>query len=338
MTLVDIKCSKVESLGKSVSVGDPKGIDEVIESIRHQINEISSKYTVTKTRDLGTICSEYIHNMDKIITHGAPDTIRTGYDYEHYLRGFRPGDYIILAGRPKMGKSAFANALIVKALAQGKRVMLVNNEMDENSCISRLISNIGGVSCAALQEPEKMTEQQISSVMNASDVLRSYKLNLYCMRFKTPQEILTEAARLNEIGQPIDWLVIDYLQLLQASDKERRKSRYDEVSYISWELKMAANDLKIPVLALSQLNRQLEQRSNKRPIPADLRESGSLEQDATAVMFIYRDEVYNPDSDDVGIAEINVSINSNGKSGVSLLAMDFDRMDIHNIDRYSENK
>jgi replicative DNA helicase len=237
-----------------------------------------------------------------------------------------------------MGKSAFANALIVKALAQGKRVMLVNNEMDENSCISRLISNIGGVSCAALQEPEKMTEQQISSVMNASDVLRSYKLNLYCMRFKTPQEILTEAARLNEIGQPIDWLVIDYLQLLQASDKERRKSRYDEVSYISWELKMAANDLKIPVLALSQLNRQLEQRSNKRPIPADLRESGSLEQDATAVMFIYRDEVYNPDSDDVGIAEINVSINSNGKSGVSLLAMDFDRMDIHNIDRYSENK
>lgn len=337
LTLVDIKCSKVERLGKSVSVGDPKGIDEVIESIRHQINEISSRYTVRKTRDLGTICNEYLANMDNIIQNGTPDTIRTGFDYEHYIKGFRPGDYIILAGRPKMGKSAVANALIVKALQQGKRVMVVNNEMDETSCVNRLISNIGGVNCEALQEPDKMTDQQVADAMQAAEVLQSYKLNLYCMRFKTAQEILTESKRLAEIGQPIDWLVIDYLQLLQASDKERRKSRYDEVSYISWELKMLANDMKVPVLALSQLNRQLEQRTNKRPIPADLKDSGSLEQDATAVMFIYRDEIYDPNSDDIGIAELNVSINRNGKAGVSYIALDFDYMDIHNIDRSFEN-
>jgi replicative DNA helicase len=167
-------------------------------------------------------------------------------------------------------------------------------------------------------------------VTQAADVLRQMKLNLYCLTMRTPRDIDTEARRLRDAGTPVDIIVVDYLQLLQASDPGRRKYIYDNVSTVSWELKMIANDMKVPLLVLSQLNRQLEQRTNKRPIPADLRDSGSLEQDATAVMFLYRDEAYNPDSADVGIGEINVSLNRNGKTGVSKFVLDFDHMSIFN--------
>jgi len=332
LSLMDIKTAKAEQLGRSIDTSDPKEIDRVLADIRSQVNEIASKYEMQKRRDFPEVMQDYLKQLDKIVTHGSPDTIRTGFDWERYIKGFRPGDYIILAARPKMGKSAVANAIAVRALKQGKRVMYVNNEMDEISVTNRLIANVGKINCELLQEPEHMSENTLAGVMQAAEVLQAMPLNLYCMKFRTPREIETEAKRLKEIGQDIDLLIVDYLQLLSASDENRRKSRYDEVSYLSWEMKMLANDLKIPVLVLSQLSRKLEDRTNKRPIPADLRDSGSLEQDATAVMFLYRDEVYNPESDDVGIGEINVSINRNGKSGITRYGMDFDHMDIHNLD------
>jgi replicative DNA helicase len=328
-SMSQIRAARLITLAKRTQAADPTRPDVTIDMIKGELAAIEN-IRIDPARDIGVLCDEYFGQMNEIATNGQPSRIMTGFGWEEYVTGFRPGDYILLAARPKMGKSAVANAVVARALEQGKRVMLVNNEMDETSVLNRLVANIGGVKCSTLQSPERMSDEQMERVTQATDVLRQMKLNLYCLTMRTPRDIDTEARRLRDAGTPVDIIVIDYLQLLQASDPGRRKYIYDNVTTVSWELKMLANDMKVPLLVLSQLNRQLEQRTNKRPIPADLRDSGSLEQDATAVMFLYRDEAYNPDTADVGICEINVSLNRNGKTGVTKFVIDFDHMNILN--------
>jgi len=246
----------------------------------------------------------------------------------------RAGDYVILAGRPKMGKSAFANTIIAKAIQDGKRAMVVNQEMDETAVVNRLMANLYNIEIGLLSEPETMSEYQAKQVMECVECFRNLPLELYCFDLKTPLEIETEAKRLSDAGRPVDFIVLDYLQLFRTGEKH--KSLYEEISNLSWQIKMLAANLRVPVLALSQVNRKCEERPNKRPLPADLRESGSLEQDATAVMFIYRDEAYHENTQEPGIAEINVAINRNGKTGMDKYFVDFDHMRISNLELRSE--
>ena len=330
LALKDIKLRMLNSIRPDLR--DPNDVNDMADLIRKQIHDITTKYELKKIKGMDELCMEYLARLDDIVTNGDHDTIRTYFGFEEYTKGFHPGDYVLLAARPKMGKSAVANAIIISLLKQGKRVMYINNEMSETSVLNRMVANISRVDHDLIQEPEKMPEHQLGEVIAATDKLRQMKLNIYCMRFKTMAEVSNEMIRLREIGQAVDMVVIDYLQLFQASDANRRKYRYDEISCISWEIKMLANDMKVPVLALSQLNRELEKRPDKRPMPSDLRDSGSLEQDATSVIFLYRDEAYNPNSQLVGIGEMNVSINRNGKAGRSFVAMDFDHMAIGNLD------
>jgi len=332
LSLLEIKVNKLKEKGKQITDSNlsTKEIDAILQDAKTDISHIIDKFQMMQKRDIAAITDEYVSAMDAAISNDEAGIIRTGLYYESKIRGFRPGDYIILAGRPKMGKSAVANSIIVSALQSGKRVMVVNNEMDELQVINRLISRLYDIPFELLQNPKEMGESQISHLMSVSDEFRKLKLNLYCFQFKTPSEIETEAKRLSDAGTPIDFLVIDYIQLFKPNEK--KQSRYDEITSLSWEIKMLAADLRIPVLALAQVNRKCEERPNKRPLPADLRESGSLEQDATAVMFIYRDEVYHENTSEPGIAEINVAINRNGKTGVDKYYIDFDHMRIANLE------
>ena len=336
LALAEIKLNKLKVLGSGLADNEqsPKQVDDLLLTCKSEINLIESKYNLKQERGLTAITSDYVSCMDKQMSGGYADRIKTGLYYEKYITGFRPGDFVILAGRPKMGKSALANSIIAKVLQTGKRVMLINNEMDETSVINRLVANLYGIDIAMLSEPERMTEYQATQVLDVMECFRNLPLELYCFDMKTPLEIETEAKRLADSGRKVDFIVADYLQLFRTGEKH--KSLYEEVSSLSWQFKMLAANLKVPVLALSQVNRKCEERPNKRPLPADLRESGSLEQDATAVMFIYRDEVYNENTQEPGIAEINVAINRNGKTGMDKYFVDFDHMRISNLELRSE--
>jgi len=332
LTLIDIKADKTSMLVRKNAAIKPQMVDAQIAEIKKEINEISEQYQLIKRRSIMDSCTDFLANLDDLKINKNKNRILVGLDFERFTRGFHPSDYIILAARPKMGKSAVANAIVVRALRQGKRVMLVNNEMDEMLVMNRLIANLAEVKIDKIQEPENLTDEEMEIVSKAADKLSNLPLNLYCLKFKNASDIKAEALRLKDEGTPVDLIVIDYLQLLFPTDMPKTASKYEQVSTLSWEIKMLANDLKTPVLAISQLNRALEQRSDKRPVPADLRDSGALEQDATAVMFLYRDECYNKDTDDVGIGELNVAINRNGKSGMVKMFMDFDFMDVKNLD------
>lgn len=336
LALLEIKIKKIKTLGDVISESqyDPKAIDEALSDIKCQINEMIDKYKLEPIRNMASITEEYLNQIDKEITTGDSLAVRTGLYYESKIRGFRPGDYILLAGRPKMGKSAVANTIVCRALRNGKRVMLINKEMDERQVLSRLYSCMYHLPHELLHEPAKMTEQQLHELMDCAEQFKQYPLNLYCLSMKTPADIEAEANRLIGLGTPADLLVIDYLGLLKPNDK--KSTQYESMSELSWEIKCLAADLRIPVLALHQVNRKCEERPNKRPLPVDLRDSGSLEQDCTAAMFIYRDEVYNENTQEPGVLEINVAINRNGKIGSDKYAVNFDNMEIANLSNFGE--
>lgn len=337
LALAEVKLYKLKVIGSQINDSEynPNQIDTCLTEIKADIAIIIDKYKMTPHRDIDVISSEYLSAIDRAASGEVINKISTGLYYEKYIKGFRKGDFIILAGRPKMGKSAVANTIVAKALLSGKRVMYINNEMDEQQVINRLIANIYDFEMDDLQEPERMSEYCLSQLMDATEHFRKLPLDLYCFTMKMPQDIEMEALRLKDAGSPVDFIVIDYLQLFR-SNKHAPDMRVDTAN-LSWEIKMLAADLGVPVLALAQVNRKCEDRPNKRPVASDLKESGALEQDATAVMFIYRDEVYHDKTNDINIAEINVAINRNGRIGMDKYYVDFDHMKIGNLDTRSND-
>ena len=337
LCLGEIKKAKLKELGAEYAGKDTpvNMIDDDIMEIKNKVNAIESGYKLNPDRNLESITDDYMSSIDAQASGNAVNKLKTGLYFESHISGFRSGDYIILAGRPKMGKSAIANTITALLINHGKRVMLVNNEMDEEQVQHRLYANLYGFSCKSLFNPEQLSQYQMQQLMECSDHFRKLPLNMYCFAFKTINQIETEAKRLETIGEKPDIIIIDYLQLFTTGDK--KQSKYEEVSALSWQVKMLAATLKCPVLALSQVNRKCEDRPNKRPQASDLRESGSLEQDATAVMLIYRDEFYNQETAEPGIIEINVAVNRNGDTGTDKYYVDFDHMKIGNLDTRSNN-
>jgi len=335
LALWEVKIMKLKEVGSKLNTtNDPKTVDDSLGEILVNINSIIQKYRLAQHETLDSITDEYLQYIDDAITNQKQNIIKTGYYYESKVNGFRPGDYIILAGRPKMGKSAVANAIVARALKAGKRVMLINNEMDKVQVENRLYACLYDLMMDSLQNPSSMTDYQIKQLMGCTEEFRKLPLHLYCFRFKNPAQIETEARRLSALGTPIDLLVIDHLGLFMPNQKTT--GTYEKVSVLSWEVKMLAADLNVPVLALAQLSRKCEDRPNKRPTASDLRDSGSLEQDASAVMLIYRDEYYNPNTTEKGVCEINVAVNRNGKTGVDKYRIDLDRMSLYDLDTRSE--
>ena len=335
LSLAEIKINKAKIVGSALSdLPNPININTMLIESKRMIEDIMNQYTMDSGRSLEDIINEYIDGIDQKISGNDKDTITTGLSFEKHINGFHPGDFIILAGRPKMGKSAIANTIAVNALKRGKRVMLVNNEMDEQSIVNRLIANLYNIDINILQNPKRMDKDNLKYLIRSVDDFRqNYPLELYSMNIKTPGQLFIEFNKLADRDRRPDFIIMDYLQLFRVEGKFN--SRYDMVSELSWQVKMLASDLKVPILALSQVNRKCEERKDKRPVPSDLRESGNLEQDATAVMFVYRDEEYNDNTKEPGIAEINVAINRNGTKGTQKYYMDFPHMRLSNLDHRS---
>lgn len=263
------------------------------------------------------ISSEVLHSIDQIASTKQPVVgVSSGFnDLDRMTGGFRPGQFIILAARPAMGKTSLAlNIASHCAVNLNKKVAIFTMEMAADEVIMRMFSSASEVNMDSMMKGYGMNEEKLIRIMQASEVLSSKQIFIDESGTNTPLDIRAKTRRLAaEIGG-LDLIMIDYLQLMTLPrDKD---SRQQEISEISRAMKILAKDMKVPVLALSQLNRAAETREDKRPKLADLRESGAIEQDADLVMFIYRDEYYHPDSTEKpGIAEIIISKNRHGSTG-----------------------
>ncbi|MEI6181943.1 MAG: replicative DNA helicase [Polynucleobacter sp.] len=246
--------------------------------------------------------------------------IATGFiDLDKQTSGLQKGDLIIIAGRPSMGKTAMAlNIAENVALSEGLPVVIFSMEMSGEQLASRLLGSVGRVDQSRMRTG-KLQDDEWPRVTDAIARLSNTQILIDETGALSSLELRARARRIaRNFGGTLGLVVIDYLQLMSGSGQENRAT---EISEISRSLKSLAKELQCPVVALSQLNRGLEQRPNKRPIMSDLRESGAIEQDADVIMFIYRDEVYHPDTTtDKGMAEIIIGKQRNGPIGTVRLS------------------
>ncbi|TCO41777.1 replicative DNA helicase [Dokdonella fugitiva] len=249
---------------------------------------------------------------------GSVTGLPTGFiDLDEMTAGLQPSDLIIVAARPSMGKTAFSvNMAEYAALKTKKAVAVFSMEMSASQLAFRLISSLGRINQQHLRTGD-LAEEEWPRVTNAITLLSEAKIFIDDTPALSPSELRARSRRLKR-EHDLGLIVIDYLQLMQVPGT--KENRATEISEISRSLKALAKELNVPVIALSQLNRSLEQRTDKRPVMADLRESGAIEQDADVIMFIYRDEYYNPESGEKGVAEIIIGKQRNGPTGVVKLA------------------
>ena len=249
---------------------------------------------------------------------GSVTGLATGFaDLDDKTAGLQPSDLIIIAARPSMGKTALAvNIAEHAALKSRKAVAIFSMEMSASQLAFRLISSLGRINQQHLRTGD-IQEEEWPRVTSAITLLSDAKIFIDDTPALSPSELRARARRLKR-EHDLGLIVIDYLQLMQVPGN--KENRATEISEISRGLKALAKELNIPVIALSQLNRSLEQRTDKRPVMSDLRESGAIEQDADLILFIYREEVYDKDSSKKGTAEIIIGKQRNGPIGTVDLA------------------
>jgi replicative DNA helicase len=248
--------------------------------------------------------------------------VPTGFiDLDRMTAGLQPGDLIVLAARPSMGKTAFAiNIAEHVALNEGLPVAVFSMEMGAAQLAVRIVGSIGRINQGHLRTG-KLTDDEWPRLTEAIERLRTVSLHIDETPGLTPGELRANARRLARQCGKLGLIVVDYLQLMSGSSADGGDNRATELGEISRGLKMLAKELQCPVIALSQLNRSVEQRTDKRPMMSDLRESGAIEQDADIIMFIYRDEYYTKDAcKEPGVAEIIIGKQRNGPTGTVKLA------------------
>jgi replicative DNA helicase len=241
------------------------------------------------------------------------------YDLDRMTSGLQAGDMVVLAARPSMGKTAFAiNIAEHVALNEGLPVAVFSMEMGASQLAVRIVGSIGRIDQGHLRTG-KLTDDEWPRLTEAIERLRTVSLHIDETPGLTTSELRANARRLARQCGKLGLIVVDYLQLMSGSSSNG-DNRATELGEISRGLKMLAKELQCPVIALSQLNRSVETRTDKRPMMSDLRESGAIEQDADIIMFIYRDDYYNKDSREPGVAEIIIGKQRNGPTGTVKLA------------------
>ncbi len=246
--------------------------------------------------------------------------LTTGFtEVDNRTSGLQKADLVIVAARPSMGKTTYAMNLVENALLATKRPCLVFSlEMPSESIVMRMLSSIGKIDQTRIRSG-KLIDEDWPKLSAAVNLLKDLPLYIDDTPALTPQEMRARARKVyRENNNDLAMIMVDYLQLMRVTGKS--EGRTQEISEISRTLKVIAKEFNCPMVALSQLNRSLEQRPNKRPVNSDLRESGAIEQDADIIQFIYRDEVYNEDSPDKGVAEIITGKHRNGPIGTDRLA------------------
>jgi replicative DNA helicase len=266
-------------------------------------------------RDLLT---QAVDRIDTLFHLDNPLTgVATGFtDLDEMTAGLQPSDLVIIAGRPSMGKTTFAmNIAEHAAIKDSRPVAVFSMEMPGEQLAMRLMSSLGRIDQTKVRTG-KLDDDDWPRLTSAVSILSEAPLFIDDTPALSPTELRARARRLKR-EHDLGLIVIDYLQLMQVPG--HKENRTGEISEISRSLKALAKELHVPVIALSQLNRSLEQRPNKRPVMSDLRESGAIEQDADVIIFIYRDEVYDEDSPDKGTAEIIIGKQRNGPIGMRRL-------------------
>jgi len=296
---------------------DGRESTEILDVAESKVFQIAEKGAKAQEGFVGmkTLLTTAVDRIDTLFQQDSPITgLTTGFnDFDDKTSGLQNGDLVIVAGRPSMGKTTFAmNVAENAAIETGRPVAVFSMEMPGDSLAMRMISSVGRIDAHKIRTG-KLGDEDWPKLTHAVGVLGEAPIYIDDTPALTPNEMRAKARRLTREAGELGLIVIDYLQLMQVHGKS--DNRTAEISEISRSLKGLAKELNCPVMALSQLNRSLEQRPNKRPVMSDLRESGAIEQDADLIVFIYRDEVYNPDSEDKGIAEIIIGKQRNGPIG-----------------------
>ena len=255
-----------------------------------------------------------VDRIDQLFQQESAITgLATGFtDFDHKTSGLQDGDLVIVAGRRSMGKTTFAMNIAENAAMSGKTVAVFSMEMPADALVMRMLSSLGRIELQKIRTG-RLEDDDWPRLTGTMNLMSEAKLFIDDTPALNPTDMRARARRLKR-EHGLGLIVIDYLQLMQVQGGGK-ENRAAEISEISRSLKGMAKELEVPVIALSQLNRSLEQRPNKRPVMPDLRESGAIEQDADVITFIYRDEVYHDDSPDKGTAEIIIGKQRNGPIG-----------------------
>lgn len=281
------------------------------EGLIFKISESKESKDVISIREAMT--EEFIRLEEVFNNKGVTTGISSGFiNFDDKTSGFNPSDLIIIAARPSMGKTAFAlNLALNAAMKSSKSVLIFSLEMSSSQLLQRLLAIQSGIGLQKIRNGF-LEEEEWGRLGIASGQLASSNINIADIPNVNVLEIRAMARRLKAMGK-LDMIVIDYLQLIKGTGKG--DNRQQEISDISRSLKGIARELNIPIIALSQLSRAPEQRADRRPMLSDLRESGAIEQDADMVVFLYRDDYYNEESEEKGITEVIIGKQRNGPVG-----------------------
>ena len=297
----------------------PGETDVLVDRAEQILFDLSQDRVTTEFAHIDQLLKESFERITQLYEAGADVTgTATGFkELDRLTSGFQPGNLVIVAARPSMGKSALGLCMAANlAVREGVPVGIFTLEMSKSEVTQRLMCSEAKVESQRLRTG-KLAVDDWPRLTAACDKLAKAPIYVDDTGSINLMEIRSKARRLKSLEPNLGLIVIDYLQLMTSG--VTAENRVQEVSQISRSLKVLARDLDVPILAMSQLSRAVEQRHDKRPILSDLRESGSIEQDADLVMFIYRDEYYNDESDQQGIAEVNVAKHRNGPTdGIKL--------------------
>ncbi|MCR5396779.1 MAG: replicative DNA helicase [Lachnospiraceae bacterium] len=287
----------------------------IIDSSQQSFKELAEMQDGSTTRSISDIVQSALSNIESASRQtGAITGIPTGFiDLDYKTAGMQPSDLILLAARPSMGKTAFVlNIAQYAAFHENKAVAIFSLEMSSEQLVNRMFSLESKVDAQKLRTGN-LQDNEWEQLVEGASVIAQSKLIIDDTQPMNITEMRAKCRKYQQSSTGLDMVIIDYLQLMNGTGKD--VSRQQEISDISRALKGLARELKVPVIALSQLNRGVEQRDDKRPMLSDLRDSGAIEQDADVVMFIYRDDYYNHESEKKGISEIIIAKQRNGPVG-----------------------
>ncbi|MEJ8825190.1 replicative DNA helicase [Variovorax humicola] len=301
-----------------------KPVDKILDEAEQKIFHIGEEGSRGKQgfQSMDSLVVELLDRVTEMADNPNDITgIRTGFDeFDKMTSGLQAGDMIVLAARPSMGKTSLAiNIAEHVALNEGLPVAVFSMEMGASQLAVRIVGSIGRIDQGHLRTG-KLTDEEWPRLTEAIEKLRTISLHIDETPGLTTSELRANSRRLARQYGKLGLIVVDYLQLMSVSSAMNDENRATAVGEISRGLKMLAKELKCPVIALSQLSRGVESRTDKRPMMSDLRESGAIEQDADLIMFIYRDDYYNKDSKEPGVAEVIISKHRNGPTGTVKLA------------------
>ncbi len=308
-------------ISNSAYNADGRSSTEILDEAERKVFAIAEQGADSKEgfKSINALLTKAVDKVQELFeSDNAITGISTGFtEFDKKTSGLQKSDLIIIAGRPSMGKTSFAMNLAENAaVGTDLSVAVFSMEMPGEQLAMRMMSSLGRIDQHLLRTGQ-LEEHDWPRLTSSVGLLNSSKLFIDDSASLSPTDIRARSRRLKR-EHGLDLIIIDYLQLMQV--KGGSENRATEISEISRSLKALAKELDVPVIALSQLNRSVEQRPDKRPVMSDLRESGSIEQDADVILFIYRDEVYNPESEAAGTAEIIIRKQRNGPIGTVRLA------------------